>query len=72
MSTCKRKDPNTCLYTPLPLSYNPWEDVRWILLLDFQEIKEVMIPSKVVMDIFLKMTHFITCKNTSDARNIVS
>lgn len=67
--TCKQAKAGTQphgLYTPLPLN-SPWIDLSIDFALCLPRSKTTKDSVCVVIDRFLKMTHFIACKKVDDA-----
>lgn len=58
------------LYTPLPILDIIWEDLSIDFVSDSLEPSTGPILSFVIVDKFLKMTHFVACKRTNDAINV--
>jgi hypothetical protein len=59
------------LYTPLPVSKEPWVDVSMDFILGLPRFRKGKDFIFVVVYRLYKMAHFIACHKTNDAINIV-
>jgi hypothetical protein len=71
-NTSKSKLKPHSLYTPLPAPTTPWEDISMYFVLGLPRTKSVHDSIFVVVDRFLKMTHFIACHKSNDGTHIAN
>jgi hypothetical protein len=55
---------------PLPILENIWENLSWILCLDYPIYKKGMNYVFVIVDMFSEIEHFIPHKKNSNASKI--
>jgi hypothetical protein len=67
----KGKSQDTWLYTPLSVAKRPREDIIMDFIFGLPRIQSGYDSVTVVVDIFSNMTHFIPCKNTTNATKVV-
>ena len=68
----KTRGNNAGLYTPLPVSKAPWEDVSLDFVLGLPITQRNKDSIMVVIDRFLKMAHFVPCNKSNDASHVAN
>ena len=66
----KSKKQNTGFYTPLPITFTPWEYLNMDFILGLPRTLRKHDPIFILMDRFSKMVHFIPCSKIADTSHV--